>query len=137
VPGNGDVPVLNSVGNRMDMPRRVAADLNRFSRPLLGTLGPQGEHPMTVPGVANGSFAANGNDKTAGDYRYFLLRIPVIAPSTRQAASLVPDALDRSILTEVSIYSPELSLETTARLGILDYDKSSKRRSGGRQPIAE
>ena len=50
----------------MDMPRRVAADLNRFSRPLLGTLGPQGEHPMSVPGVANGSFAANGNDKTAG-----------------------------------------------------------------------
>jgi len=48
VPGNGDVPVLNSVGNRMDMPRRVAADLNRFSRPLLGTLGPQGEHPMPV-----------------------------------------------------------------------------------------
>ena len=65
----------------MDMPRRVAADLNRFSRPLLGTLGPQGEHPMTVPGVANGSFAANGNDKTAGDYRYFLLRIPVYQAS--------------------------------------------------------
>ena len=66
VPGNGDMPVLNSVGNRMDMPGRVAADLNRFSGPLLGTLGPQGEQPITVTGVANGSFAANGNDKTAG-----------------------------------------------------------------------
>ena len=50
----------------MDMPGRVAADLNRFSGPLLGTLGPQGEQPITVTGVANGSFAANGNDKTAG-----------------------------------------------------------------------
>jgi hypothetical protein len=56
--------VLNSVNNRMDMPG-VATALNRFSGPLLGTLGNDHCAP-TVTGVANGSFAANGNDKTAG-----------------------------------------------------------------------
>ena len=62
--GNDNVPVLNSVNNRMDMPG-VATALNKFSGPLLGTLGTNRCAP-TVTGIANGSFAANGNDKTAG-----------------------------------------------------------------------
>ena len=62
VPGNENVPVLNASG-RMDIPG-IATDLtNRFSGPLLGTLG--NEAP-TVSGLANGSFVANGSDKTAG-----------------------------------------------------------------------
>jgi hypothetical protein len=57
------LPVLNASG-RMDMPG-VATDLNKFSGPLLGTLG-TGYCAPTVNGGAFGSFAANGADKTAG-----------------------------------------------------------------------
>ena len=63
VPGNENVPVLNASG-RMDMPG-VATALNKFSGPLRGTLGNDHCAP-TVYGIANGSFAANGTDKTAG-----------------------------------------------------------------------
>jgi hypothetical protein len=63
VPGDDSVPVLNASG-RMDTPGIAANLTNKFSGPLLGTL--DCDCNSGVSGLANGSFAANGNDKTAG-----------------------------------------------------------------------
>jgi hypothetical protein len=69
VPGNENVPILSASG-RMDTPGIATNLTNKFSGPLLGTITPQNSDcdcdPISVSGLANGSFVANGNDKTAG-----------------------------------------------------------------------
>jgi hypothetical protein len=59
-----------NVSGRMDVPGEIAENvnaINRFSGPLLGTLG-SAPYPYSnnIDGGAVGSFAANGTDKTAG-----------------------------------------------------------------------
>jgi len=55
-----------NVSGRMDTPGELANSApNKFGGPLHGTLG-SGYEPGYVSGGANGSFVANGSDKTAG-----------------------------------------------------------------------
>jgi hypothetical protein len=70
---DGHLPVLN-VSGTMTIPGELGNNVtNKFSGPLLGTLGSQNNfnessyQPLpTIEGSAVGSFAANGNDKAAG-----------------------------------------------------------------------
>ena len=64
---NGPYGPLN-VSGRMGAPGQLANNaVNKFSGPLLGTLGSHNQnYQPTVQGSANGSFVANGSDKTAG-----------------------------------------------------------------------
>ena len=63
---NGQLYGPLNVQGRMDVPGQLAnSATNKFSGPLLGTLGVD-QHVPNIGGVAAGSFAANGADKTAG-----------------------------------------------------------------------